>query len=89
MSLNTITISKLRDKFDFGKYKGKIVKEVIDEDPFYVNWANQNVGKVELGRKAKKRLENSLDEHKSESRSAGGMGRYPQDDWYFDLPQEF
>ena len=30
------------DKMTFGKYKGKEIGEIIDDDPSYLEWAVQN-----------------------------------------------
>ena len=33
----------LSDKFNFGKYKGKSIGEVLQYDPGYITWCNNNV----------------------------------------------
>lgn len=33
----------LSDKFNFGKYKGKSIGEVLQYDPGYITWCNSNV----------------------------------------------
>lgn len=33
----------LNDKFHFGKYKGKSIGEVLQYDPGYITWCNNNV----------------------------------------------
>lgn len=33
----------LDDELSFGKYKGKTVEEVLEEDPHYLKWAMENV----------------------------------------------
>lgn len=36
-------INCLFDKFDFGKYQGKTIGEVLQYDPGYIVWCNENV----------------------------------------------
>lgn len=37
-------ISKLKSKiFTFGKYKGKLISEIENSDPKYVEWCEENV----------------------------------------------
>ena len=37
------TYNTLSDKFHFGKYKGKSIGEVLQYDPEYITWCNNNV----------------------------------------------
>lgn len=36
------TMTHKLDKFDFGKHKGKTVREVIAKDPEYIFWLAEN-----------------------------------------------
>lgn len=36
-------IVKKTDKIGFGKYKGKTVQEILEDDPTYVRWLIDNV----------------------------------------------
>lgn len=38
----------LRHKIDFGKYKGKTVKTILDEDPSYLIWAHEQTERLKL-----------------------------------------
>jgi hypothetical protein len=38
-----VKVYNLDTKFDFGKYRGWAVKEVIYEDPGYVEWCLKNI----------------------------------------------
>ena len=33
---------KLKDTLTFGKYKGKAIEDVLDTDPQYLVWLNEN-----------------------------------------------
>lgn len=37
----------LDSALDFGKYKGRTVEDVLDEDPAYLLWALENVERFE------------------------------------------
>ncbi len=39
-------------EFDFGKYKGKTVKELLNENPGYIDWVIRNVDGFALSREA-------------------------------------
>lgn len=55
---------KLESKLNFGKYKGKTVKEIQDTDPSYIEWAKKNVSwfKIEENQ-TKKETESSMKIH--------------------------
>jgi hypothetical protein len=40
---NTPATYGLKDTFNFGKYRGRTLESVLNEDPQYIAWANQNV----------------------------------------------
>jgi len=33
----------LSDKMRFGKHRGKTIKQIVDSDPSYLDWAEENV----------------------------------------------
>ncbi len=39
--MNKVPLS-LNNSFKFGRHKGKSVKEVIEEDPYYILWARDS-----------------------------------------------
>lgn len=41
-SINTRPDMELTDTFTFGKYKGQSLQYVIDTDPGYINWIEDN-----------------------------------------------
>lgn len=43
-------IYNINDEFDFGKYKGKTVKELLIENPGYIDWVIRNVDGFALSR---------------------------------------
>lgn len=51
----------LEDNFDFGKYKGKSVEAVINEDVKYIEWCIDNVDGFELDNEAYEDYEDKLD----------------------------
>lgn len=36
-------MEKAYNKIQFGKYMGRVISEIIEEDPDYLLWANKNV----------------------------------------------
>jgi len=48
------------DPLPFGKHRGKTVRDVIDQDPTYLEWALLNVEGFELTDDAGKRLDLEL-----------------------------
>lgn len=40
--LKDVLILRAEDSFTFGKYKGKTIKEVAEENPNYLRWVNEN-----------------------------------------------
>ena len=53
----------LKDRFNFGKHRGKTIKQVIDKDPTYVEWAIKNVDGFELNLQADDYFEESMAEY--------------------------
>lgn len=45
-------IYDIDDEFDFGKYKGKTVKDLLIDNPGYVDWAIRNVDSFALSKEA-------------------------------------
>ena len=43
MSIYKDSLYNFNDELRFGKYKGKLVSEVLKEDPSYIRWALDNV----------------------------------------------
>lgn len=46
----------LREEFDFGKYKGKTIGEVIEEDHSYIEWCLDTVNNFSLDAEAENEL---------------------------------
>ena len=42
----------LDDRIDFGKYKGDTIREIIDDDSVYIEWALSEVGGFDLDEEA-------------------------------------
>ena len=40
--LKDVLILRAEDTFPFGKYQGKTIKEVAEENPNYLRWVNEN-----------------------------------------------
>jgi hypothetical protein len=38
----------LKDELPFGKHKGEILEDVIDDDPEYVDWMVENISSFDL-----------------------------------------
>lgn len=51
MSVN-VTVFKLEDKLTFGKYKGKLLKEVLAIDSGYLQWAHGNIDWFDMDKEA-------------------------------------
>lgn len=51
---------KLNDKITFGKHKGLTIKEIIEDDPSYLEWALDEVDGFELDDAAIAALELAL-----------------------------
>lgn len=47
----------LKDRLDFGKYKGWLVEDAIGEDPRYFRWLLKNVDRFDLDEAAEEYLE--------------------------------
>lgn len=45
-------IYNIDDEFDFGKYKGKTINELLNENPGYIDWVIRNVDGFALSREA-------------------------------------
>ena len=43
MSIYKDSLYGFNDELRFGKYKGKLVSEVLKEDPSYIRWALDNI----------------------------------------------
>lgn len=46
----------LEDKLAFGKYKGYLIEEIIDDDPNYIEWAIDEIEWFKLDQNATKKL---------------------------------
>lgn len=73
--------------FNFGKYKGKKVDEVIKENPEYVDWARNNVEWFSLDVSQEKKLDEFLQFNKqlkkeSKSFTHPDMRMFPEDGDY-------
>lgn len=44
--------AKLTDTFDFGKHRGYTVKEVIDTEPTYIDWAVSHIADFDFTKQA-------------------------------------
>ena len=58
----------LDSKLAFGKYEGKSIREVLDEDSGYIDWASKNVRDFNLDDEVKLRLKKSNARTKAEFR---------------------
>lgn len=45
---NTVSYAGLRYKLDFGKYRGRTVKAILDIDPSYLVWAHEKTNMLKL-----------------------------------------
>jgi hypothetical protein len=55
-----VKLFKLNDRIDFGKHRGLTIKEIIEDDPTYLEWALDEVGGFELDDVALEALERAL-----------------------------
>ena len=56
----------LRHKvFDFGKYEGKTVEAVAENDPSYINWVVEHIPDIELGYYAAKKVKEWKEKEKN------------------------
>ncbi len=46
--------------YHFGKYKGMLVRDVIEKDPEYVKWCMENLKQLRFNGRAKELLNNKL-----------------------------
>ena len=53
----------LADKINFGKHRGKTIKDVIENDPTYIEWMLDTVEAVEFEDTAMKEYESAIDEY--------------------------
>lgn len=58
---------KPTDAFTFGKYKGRLIKEVIEQDPSYVVWAADNVKGFNLSPQMLKKARDNKQEQEADS----------------------
>jgi len=49
------------EKFSFGKHKGKTLRDVIKEDPGYVDWANRTIPNFNISKENEIKVDNYLD----------------------------
>jgi len=63
------TVFGLAHRLTFGKYKGKTVQEVIDQNPRYLDWCLETIEWFDLSAEAREALEDSL------------VWSEPDDDW--------
>lgn len=54
--------AQLSEVFDFGKWEGKTVEQVIDTEPTYLNWCEENLDAFILAAGAKRYLQEALEE---------------------------
>jgi len=50
--------------FDFGKYDGTSIKEIIKTDPGYIIWCHENIGWFKLKNKDFKKIKPKADKEK-------------------------
>ena len=53
----------LAERFDFGKYRNKSIREVIAEDPEYIAWCIENVDNFELNNQAYAEFKKNHDDY--------------------------
>lgn len=64
MSRSTyISKLSLRDIITFGKHSGKSVKEVITQDPMWLDWAIQNIKSFSISDYAKEQVRIAVNEY--------------------------
>ena len=51
----------LDDELPFGKYSGKLLRDVIEEDPDWIQWAIENISTFEVSDAATSELQLILD----------------------------
>jgi hypothetical protein len=47
----------LRIRVDFGKHKGKLIRDIIEEDPDYIAWCLDNIDGFVLDEDAQKEFD--------------------------------
>lgn len=73
-STNTVLYAGLRHKLDFGKYKGKTVKAILDEDPSYLVWAHEETDRLRLRKDIYQKASDLKEEIDSERHADMGWG---------------
>ncbi len=74
---------RLRDEFNFGKYRGEIVQEVAKKDPDYIFWCLENVEHFVFTVDALKKLKEIMGvDEKVNVRSRYNVQRYRRQDTY-------
>lgn len=68
-------------KFTFGKYKDRSIKEILDEDPSYIVWANANVAGFIVSTKILKEATEAVDDLKA-ARNEDIWDDLFGEDWY-------
>lgn len=58
-----VNIQGVKNLFNFGKYKGKTILQVIDENPAYIVWCIRNVKNFTIDDNLSKELCKQHDEH--------------------------
>ena len=58
-----VNIPGIKNILNFGKYKGKTILQVIDEDPAYIVWCIRNVKNFIIDDNLNKELCKQYDEH--------------------------
>jgi hypothetical protein len=75
------TIYGLADKLNFGKYKGIAVKELVEENPNYLLWCEENIAWFKLSTFARR----DANKNKKETRHYSNSGYYDPSNWDTDI----
>ena len=58
--INNSTLFELTSKLTFGRYKGKILRNIIKKDPDYIAWCFDNIKWFDLHTEADEFLQQNL-----------------------------
>lgn len=75
------TIDLDRYSFSFGKYKGKSIRDVIDEDAEYVVWCHENVRGFTLKDTDYQEVLKEMDRQGNQWDTGMDMYMWEYDDW--------
>jgi hypothetical protein len=69
-----VTIYKLKDVLNFGKHKGETLKQAIDNDSQYIDWAFTNIEWFDLDTETMDYLKETLEDERA-------WDHYEYEDW--------